>query len=339
MAGISVPVISFEVPEAVARGCLFPSEIADDPWICYHGTSGANEAKIEADGINGNLEQYSLKDVLDLCQIFRSINWYGNDGNGFSTLNSYSRADHLVDQRKASFFGGTSFRSARFAARRSAGGETIRGFRIAFRDLRDYLNRPEVRTDHLNQQIRQSMEYIRADAAPSRVMIVDEAWLEFRLSELAHIEQIAEQWPQVHTHGVVYAVRFSTKDVEWLRCNGFGGAVESYTPIAPTRLVAKVRLNDEQIDALPYWSEKERTKSNAFYSARGLFSAVLKNHPLSSAQERGLPPHIPLDAFAGVDYAQELVDKFGSPHLKEYMTNNPGARHIEVGEIVRKLVT
>ena len=52
---------------------LFPSSIADDPWIAYHGTSGRNETSIEQYGLHGGKAPLTRTDLMAVAGIFDAM--------------------------------------------------------------------------------------------------------------------------------------------------------------------------------------------------------------------------------------------------------------------------
>ena len=52
---------------------LFPSAIAEDPWISYHGTSGRNAESIEQDGLRGSMGALTRKDLEAVAAVFDAM--------------------------------------------------------------------------------------------------------------------------------------------------------------------------------------------------------------------------------------------------------------------------
>jgi hypothetical protein len=48
---VTIPFVGLDRDRLNSAGCFFPSSITDDPWIAFHGTSGAFEDEIERDGL------------------------------------------------------------------------------------------------------------------------------------------------------------------------------------------------------------------------------------------------------------------------------------------------
>ena len=156
----TVPLHPTNLPDAIARGCFFPPEISDDPWIVYHGTSSVSEAAIESNGLSWQPGTYSREEVAAVCNVYRSMNWAGLGTGGFGVLHSFTSGDFRLGTRKPIYLAETSLRSATFALRDFAGGETSRGLRIALHELRQLLTDLAVYDAHMDDQRRSCLWHI-----------------------------------------------------------------------------------------------------------------------------------------------------------------------------------
>jgi hypothetical protein len=218
------------------HGELFPEEIFADPWIAFHGTSGARANAIESNGLRWPAELISKKDVEFVVEIFRAIDWAGLSKGGLPVLEPFSlNHDFRGNESKPTYLAEYSVRAMTYASHDFAGGETCRALRYAFNDLQSYLDSVEVRRAHATGQGRRMSTSSRGSET------VDMVWLRQKLSECAKSRRICESAFAKHTFGVVYAVQFDPIDLTQLGIRKSMG-IEFRGVIAPCKLVAKVSI-------------------------------------------------------------------------------------------------
>jgi hypothetical protein len=218
--------------DALKRGeDLFPSAIADDPWIAYHGTSGRNARSIEQNGLQGSMGALALKDLEAVAAVFDAMSWHGEIHDGYSVLKPWS-LDFDRSGRPKIFLAESSVRAALYATQSYAGGEAMRAVRFCLTDLERYIADPEVRRRHRRQQM------VQGTAPPKRSKLV---WVKEQLSALEHVAKKCHDIENQHPFGLVYALRFTPADREVLRYSGSMGLISS-APITPDRLIARIRV-------------------------------------------------------------------------------------------------
>jgi hypothetical protein len=90
---MTIRVLAFDDGRLRSPGCVFPKEITDDPWIAFHGTSGAHEDDIARLGLHYRGSLYSKLEVQTLTSVFRDMNWAGQRSGGFPVLASFTVTD------------------------------------------------------------------------------------------------------------------------------------------------------------------------------------------------------------------------------------------------------
>ena len=126
---------------------LFPSAIADDPWIAYHGTSGRNARSIEQNGLQGSMGALARKDLEAVAAVFDAMSWHGEIHDRYSVLKPWSLEFDRARGPKI-FLAESSVRAALYATQSCAGGEAMRAGRFCLADLERYIADPEIRRRH-----------------------------------------------------------------------------------------------------------------------------------------------------------------------------------------------
>lgn len=231
---MSVPEISYDVKAVAEQGELFPEVIAHDPWVAFHGTSGAREQSIEATGLEWSGDFVSKVDVERVVGVFTTIGWAGRSNGGLPVLAPFGLVHDFGEKsKKPIYLAEYSLRAHLFATRDFAGGETARALRYALRDLNEYVESASVRTEHAAGRG-------RLGAAPDRVQGgVDIAWLRKQLIHLASVREICERALLDHRHGVVYAVRLVKENLDDIAYDNSMG-IKVWDRIAPSQLIGKV---------------------------------------------------------------------------------------------------
>jgi hypothetical protein len=242
-------------PTRIATDRLFSCSIDSDPWVIFHGTSGFNAKTIEREGFSYQAGGISSGQIKRVTCIFEKIKWFGASGGGFPVLKPFSLDYDLKDSSKGIiFFAETSRRALLYATRDFAGGEKLRALRIALRDLDLYLTNAEVRERHQNHMKAQFKTLTHLNAHPSmleatRPMEVDLDWLGEQITNCADVRCLAEKTFQLHDHGVIYALKMTTDDVERLRWHESMG-VEATSLVPSSKILAKIVVPSDYEDNL-----------------------------------------------------------------------------------------
>jgi hypothetical protein len=245
----------FDANRVTASGRLFHTEIDDDSWVMFHGTSGFNAESIECRGFLSRTENVSREHLNRVAAIYEAMKWGGENGGGYAILKHFSRDHDLADcGRRLVFFAETSLRALLYATHDFSGGEKLRALRIAIKELESYLNQPDVCERHEAKMSKNFQTLIRLNAHPSEIeaakpVMVDLAWLHTELASLADIRSLAEDAYQRHDHGVVYALRMSPSDTEGLSWHSSMG-FEAITPIPASKIVAKIAVPTDYVPNL-----------------------------------------------------------------------------------------
>ncbi len=205
---------------------MFPTDILDEPWIVYHGTSGALAAEIDTNGIRAARSIVDSNAIERIVGVFERLDWGGTHGGGYPVLAAFSTFD--VSQGRPVFLGESALRVTTFAAADFAGGEVARAVHHALADLRRVVDgdwpanvRPEDRP---------------AAITPEAIHGVART-----LEELGNLRQAIAEIRAGHTHGVVYAVRLQPGDlVRAKHHKQMGLMIDGGVPAE--RLVAKALL-------------------------------------------------------------------------------------------------
>jgi hypothetical protein len=220
---------------------LFPEGVARDSWTAYHGTHGAAEPAIDAEGFSWRPVSYSRQEVESVVELFKRLGWAGIHGGGLPVLLPFSLGhdfgDHAV---KPTYFAECSARAALYATADYAGGETARALRYALDDLQQYLHSPEIRAKHQASVQREGgLVYTFGGAIRPVHMRMEE--LATELQCFASLRERCHAPLRMHAHGVVYAVRFSQEDADRLEHHVSMG-LKARGLIHPSKIVAKVRI-------------------------------------------------------------------------------------------------
>ncbi len=225
---------------------LFPDEIENDPWVVYHGTSSLFEAEIDDDGFQWKSSIITKKDVSNVVDIYTEMDWIGNDGGGFQVLKPYSlEHDFFKRDFKPIYFGETSYRSLLFATHEFAGGETVRALRKSIQDLEDYLNSKSIRDEVLNNRVFEYHDLISKNAqVGSPPKEVDLIWLQEKVEKLQNLKGKCTEFYNAYEYGVVYAVKFSKKDIENKKDFEFNGCMglKVFSKISSQKIVGKIYI-------------------------------------------------------------------------------------------------
>ncbi len=125
-------------------GAMFPSDISDDPWVLYHGTSGTYSESIEHDGLCWTENLYTRADLVSLLRIFCALRWEGVHGH-LQALLYYTKIDFGSDSCKPIFLASSAYHASKWAQRNHAGGEPATAIRGCFNDLLEYVADPILR--------------------------------------------------------------------------------------------------------------------------------------------------------------------------------------------------
>ena len=309
---------------------LFESDIDQDPWVQYHATSSLYEDRIDAEGLQWTSNVFSAADILDVIRVFRSMNWCGVHTGGYAVLGSFSLADFQGKDFKPIYFREYSVRSLPYAERDFAGGETSRALRYAIRDLERYLTEESVRDQHLHKQRRNAISLASQGAIPGRVVRVDLDWLEEKIKRLRPLRERCDALKENYEYGVVYAVRFTRKDIPVLSFSSFMG-LRCDAPIPREKIVGKVRIFIDDVNFLMGNGAELYLKNRWRHEdPNGLLATLAEaekngqSHQSSEHQEQFADEELSLiDLSCGVDESEKIALTHGGTALVEYVRQNP----------------
>ena len=273
-------------PEVLVHGNgdLFPSEISNDPWMAYHGTSILNSQAIERSGFRDDvIDSKLLAGAHEVVEVYSMLGWSGEDPGGFAVLQPWSLGFDVRDgTRRYISFAESALRAALYATRDFAGGEMRRAIRKSIDDLRRYSADDDVRQRHIDYVSNEREHLIRLNAASiPEIPTVNLDWLEARLSALAELSDECSRFFQEHAGGVVYAVRFTPDDVSSLTFNNFMGLL-SHRPVSPERIVARILMPRDA--EWPVQAEDDR-RLEALMAEQGIWAMT---DPQTRRDEPGL---------------------------------------------------
>ena len=260
-------------------GRVFPEDIEKDGWVVFHGTCEANAKSIEQHGFRPTAVPVSSDDVEAVLTVFEQMKWEGADPAGLTILRAFARGDFDGEARSPVFFADNAAGALLYATREYAGGEKLRGLRIAIRDLQRYLGDEEVRAQHQADVVRDILwlkERYGSDAVPVewRPPSVDLEWLGMSVRALEGLSTRAVEWYERHGGGVVYAVRFTEQDVVQLGLKGGQGGLRTRAKVPPEHIVSKVSVPAQfVIDDVASIHSVERLQKGG-----GLFQAIQRAH-------------------------------------------------------------
>lgn len=253
-------------------GALFPRGILDDPWIVYHGTSGALEADIDANGIRPAQSVVSADVIRRVVGVFKRLRWDGMHGGGYPALSGYSTFD--VDHGRPVFLAESALRAATYADLDYAGGEAVRALRHAFDDLETLLS------------VRRSASHESEEEWPEVSEETRRLVLETIL-DLRELRESIRSTREAHKHGVVYAVRLEPRDLVRVTHDKKAGLM-FHGEIAPDRRVAKALLPPRF----------EQRPGGDAQRSRFFMQPVLMRYIEAVAQIRSSRPEIPEEVLA-----------------------------------------
>lgn len=251
---------------------LFPTDILDDPWIVYHGTSGALEAEIDTNGIRAAKSIVGADVIRCVVDVFNRLRWYGAHGGGYPALSGYSTFD--VDQGRPAFLAMSALRAMTYADVDHAGGEAARAMHHALDDLEVLL------AAHGSQSREPDEEWPELSEETRRVVL--ETVL--KLKELRESIRLVRE---AHTHGVVYAVRLKPRDLVRVTYHMKMGLM-FHGAIGPDRRVAKALLPPRF----------EQRPGGDPQRSRFFMQPVLLRYIEAVAKIRSSQPEIPEEALA-----------------------------------------
>jgi hypothetical protein len=114
------------------------------PWMAFHGTSNLHEKQIESEGLCAASQPHTRRDVADLCAIFDSLHWCGDNIEGVAVLKGFSVSGYDMGDglNKATYFHRSAVRALLYATPSRAGGEEAMAMRNAFCDIENALRCP-----------------------------------------------------------------------------------------------------------------------------------------------------------------------------------------------------
>ena len=233
----------FDPDLLAAGGILFPQEIEDDPWIAFHGTTSSHEDSIDNRGLTPAALRVTKDEVVSVVAIFESLHWAGRSHGAFAVLKPFSLDhDFATSDSKPIFLAETSLRAATFATQDFAGGETMRALRYAIDDLRDYCHDADLRAAHL-RRLKAEYEHLEGTRFyPDFIRETDLYELGKRLRALDDLRSRCWADFENHSHGVVYALRFTPDDAANIEYHQTMG-LKAWAPLPSRYIVGKVRVS------------------------------------------------------------------------------------------------
>jgi hypothetical protein len=290
---------------------VFDEEILNDPWIFFHGTSSCNEALIDAQGLSSTHSWVARDEITEIASIYKSMNWL--DSHGFGSLSAWSLpflSEGGKDIREI-YLTCSAGTAADYSGKDVAGGECVEMVLRCIARLRSYLQKREVRLEHIQTQLEQ---YETPEYYPSPAVIhVNLRWLRDLLTAIKPLYQGLKSLRQKHKYGVVYAVRFREEDVPFFTCCGrtctYVGNIE------PSRFVAKAKIMGRgcNFDTVPWRDLKITTCSEGLESKWNSWQK-LQPKKVSVAKLDDFWNSLERDPAAGVDLARKF-DVAGLQHF------------------------
>lgn len=242
---MEAPIFTLPLDFKVGSDPHFPSEIADDPWVIFHGTSSRSAAGIEEHGFLPSVSNRYSKEILHIKSIYENMDWVGEDPGGFCVLSPYSAGFDLRmgDETGLLFFSDTFDSSLLYASSDFSGGEKVRAIRKSMSDLYRYLEHEELRERHMQSRRRNIESLTRLNAHPKelakiRSTPVDLSWLEEQLGLVSAILSEVNSFTESQ-HSVVYALRMDHEDLPKFEHGGSMGICTRF-PISLKKIVAKM---------------------------------------------------------------------------------------------------
>jgi hypothetical protein len=221
------------------------SDIADDPWVIFHGTSSRSAAEIEEHGFLPSVSNRYSQEIIHIKSIYENMDWAGEDQGGFCVLSSYSAGFDLRigDETGLLFFSKTFDSSLLYASSDFSGGEKVRAIRKSISDLYQYLEHEELRERHMQSRRRNIESLTRLNAHPKelakiRSTPVDLSWLEEQLDLVSAILSEVNSFNE-SKHSVVYALRMDHEDLPKFEHGGSMGICTKF-PVSLKKIVAKM---------------------------------------------------------------------------------------------------
>jgi len=232
-------ILEFDPNFAATSKDLFPSDICEDPWVAFHGTSSVNKAKIESVGFQWTHNLALKKDLKRVASIFERMKWCGSDGGSYAVLRPFSlEHDFGPSSKSPIFFLEDCFRTLHYASIDNAGGENIRSIRRSINDIETYLSSEKLRKEHQEFQQIEYQEMLFRSVPSEPPQPVNLEWLKHELARLTDLKELCQEAQFSHRYGVVYAVRFQTDNLPNLEYNSFMG-IEANELVPPERIIAK----------------------------------------------------------------------------------------------------
>jgi hypothetical protein len=234
---------------------LFPEALRRDDWVAFHGTTGSLAEKIETEGFLWSGSQIAKSVIAQVVTIGERLVWRGPIRGGLSTLSPFTLGfDFGEKDRKPIYFGETPSRSLRYAMRDTAGGETMEALRKTFAYFERLLNEPLMRSERLRYLERCLRDQL-GNPTPEQLLTLrvqqpelyqqyaveelDLDWLHNQWDSLSEVRQRCQAAFDAHTHGVIYAVRFTEEDLPYLSWHpSMGILADGLVPLS--RIVGKV---------------------------------------------------------------------------------------------------
>ncbi len=303
-----VPFFDFDALTDTDLGDMFAEHSVAGDWIAFHGTSSVSEDEIDKTGIHAS-QISTEKQISDLVSIYRSINWHGRSSGGYGVLASFTWQRTIGVPIRPVYLSNCPERCLLYSTKGFAGGETARAIRIALEDLVGYTENEDLRQEHYNLQRRECEDLVSNGANPTPVVQVNLDWLRSKLAELQPLHDKASNLRNEYQWGVLYAVRFSPDDLQWLADGGSEG-VQGFGLIPPEKIAVKVKvynLTEEIAMRRKLSADKRLLESGRFFN--GLRSFLEKDG--SSNQRMASPLNLfdrkTLDPKAGVDVSPQIV--------------------------------
>jgi hypothetical protein len=235
----------FDYERVSTLGQLFSDEVEADPWVMFHGTSGYNARSIETNGFCPHPDTILKEAIQRIVEVFKAMKWSGEHGGGYAVLKPFSLDyDLKVSDGSPLFFAETGLRGLLYGCRDFAGGEKLRAVRNAIDDLERYLTDKDVRAQHEELLRLQYRRLVQLNAHPTeleavRTAQVDLNWLHDELVALQAVRQRAADVWRRHDHGVVYALKVTSADLDGMSWSGSMG-IQATQIIAASTIVEKV---------------------------------------------------------------------------------------------------
>lgn len=303
----------------------FNKSIESNPWVVYHATSSVNEDSIDIHGFIKSRSSLFGEAALVAVKFFLNTDWWDSClDSGRSTLEGFSIDRSSPESGTPLYFALYPQSPYLYLLRDFCGGESAHALARAIPAILKFASDDHAISDHHNQLVEQALKKIRTGVPPiHRVFLCRKDWIRDQAEKLSRSLHLLSEIRAKHLHGVLYAVRLESDDVNPATYSGSDG-LRIYKDIGPDRLVAKIRVSDpEELSVL---SGMEIDSPPINFDTGERVSADENTSPLLNAirdpccdlpTAQDMKDEL-LDANSGEDITWDLILKYGNEYLRSW---------------------